>query len=78
MGVCLLIIIFIFVVVFILRKLKDGGIDKPNTYIQPISEFDITHMSTKENDFNQTTPTEQVFYHPIPDSHFDETHEKYV
>lgn len=83
-GICLLIIL-IFVAVFIVRKQKSPGIDKHNTYIQPISEFDITYISTTENDFYHTTPTEQVSYHTIPEqgsyhtipeSHFDNTQEK--
>lgn len=74
-GICLL-NIFIFVVVFNVRKQKSPRTDKHNTYIQPISEFDITYISTIENNSNHTTPTDQVAYHTIPDSHFENTQEK--
>lgn len=85
-GICLLIIILIFVAACIVRKQKSPGIDRHNTYIRPISEFDMTYISTIENDSNHTTPTDQDSYQTIPadhdsynlipDSHFDNTQEK--
>lgn len=75
-GVCLLIIFFIIVVVFVVRKQKSTGIDQHNSYIQPISEFDITNLSTIENDSCHPLPTEEHSYHSIPNSHFDNTQEK--
>lgn len=77
-GICLLSIILIFVAALYVRKQKSPGIDKHNTYIQPISEFDMTYIPTIKNDSNHTTPTEKVAYQTIPDSHFDNTQEKCI
>lgn len=75
-GVCLLIILLIIVAVFVVRKQNGTGIDQHNNYIQPISEFDITNLSTVENDYCHTPQTEEHSYHSIPNSHFDNTQEK--
>lgn len=68
-GICLLSIILIFVAAFIVRKQKSHGINKHNTYIQPISEFDMTYISTIENDSNHTILTDQDSYQTIPTEH---------
>lgn len=72
-GVCLLIAIVITVAVFLVRKRNSDELDNPkhNTYLEPTSGIDMTHISTIENDSYHTTPTEQDSYHTIPDSHFD-------
>lgn len=71
-GVCVLIAIVITVAVFFVRKRNSDGLDNPkhNTYLEPTSGIDMTHISTIENDSYHTIPTEQDSYHTIPDSHF--------
>lgn len=58
---------------FFVRKRNSDELDNPkhNTYLEPTSGIDMTHISTIENDSYHTTPTEQDSYHTIPDSHFD-------